>query len=435
MPTAPTGCRARESGDGVFDRLTDQARTAILLSRGAADHLGHDTVDSCHLLLGLLATEHAAARPILVGLGVTDPALRAYAARHRPSGTARPDEHIPFTAELQEVLEAAQREAVGLGHINLTTGHLLLGVAGHPDAVGMQAIGALGTDPATLGRAVLDRHDRASTRERPLTSDDAVAALADVRLDPGLDLPGRRSVAWAVIARLVWYAAMAAALLAAGWDTVGPELIGTLMVALPLIVGGLTATVGHALQVNRMVAGTEPAPPMLPELTPVLAARGLRSLQVRVQTDGPVRDRAYRARRQGWIVLSRMTVGNPRRLRFVLSHELAHLIRNDPLCRRLDGALYNGVVVTSLVSLDPVLWAIGAIGVLGQQVLTSWRAELACDTIAMRWVGAEALRIWAEHTRIAMRLPPNRTVGRRVRRLVGLLTHPPITLRLVRARR
>ena len=31
------------------------------------------------------------------------------------------------------------------------------------------------------------------------------------RLDPGLDLPGRRSVAWAVMARLVWYAAMAAA--------------------------------------------------------------------------------------------------------------------------------------------------------------------------------------------------------------------------------
>ncbi|MFE7422132.1 Clp protease N-terminal domain-containing protein [Rhodococcus sp. NPDC057529] len=123
----------------MFERFSDQARHAIVLASDAARTHHHDHLGTEHLLAGI----HAAGGPAaatLTSWGVTTGRLDT-ALDEIPSP---PDfdeaRHIPFTPKAKKVLEQGMQETSLLGHENIGTEHLLLGLLANTRSTGTQLL-------------------------------------------------------------------------------------------------------------------------------------------------------------------------------------------------------------------------------------------------------------------------------------------------------
>jgi len=425
----------------VFERLTDQARKAVVLAQEEARRLGDRTIDPGHLLLGLVAVDTSVAQLALARLGVTADALRAA----RPaSGPEPPDGHIPFEAGTKAALECALRESIADRSLNLTTGHMLLGVlAQSPAAFGPVAVGAGRTSTGdgqtvTAADGVLARSEGAALPEldavRVVVFEEHASGRSPERAGPWRDLqlgPAPDRLPWsripATVLAVLWYAGLSAAILALTWDEAGPEIFGTAFIAFVLVFGLVVALVarrGTAKHLAKVPVVLDPPP----EVVAVLARRRVTG-EVRVQSGRSVRDRCYRRGSQAWIVLAPRTMARPRSAGFVVGHEVAHALRNDHARHRVVGTLAPATLLAGYITLDPRAWLIAFGGVLIFHVADRWWAELACDRFAARWAGAEALRAWADGHRALLRERQNRG-WRRLRRVRNLVKHPPLALRV-----
>jgi ATP-dependent Clp protease ATP-binding subunit ClpC len=175
----------------VFDKFTNLAKRAIVLSQNEAIGLGYDFIGTEHLLLGLTGVREGIAGQILSEHGVTAERVRPEAVRlleaagvpatgGRAAAEAlasigidvdeirrRAEENFgpgrfyfprpAYTAEAKKALENTLREAVALGHDDIGTEHMLLGMIAAGESVGVRALAALEVDPAELRQSVLAR--------------------------------------------------------------------------------------------------------------------------------------------------------------------------------------------------------------------------------------------------------------------------------------
>jgi hypothetical protein len=155
----------------MFERFTDQARRAIVVAAEQARDLGHDFIGTEHILIALARSEDSVAREVLASFGITAGRLADDLERKLGHGThdeERP--HIPFTPEAKKALELSLREALQLGHNDIGTEHLLLGVAREGKSHGAQLLLQAGADLQTIRNRVIARLSaRASTGERLVT--------------------------------------------------------------------------------------------------------------------------------------------------------------------------------------------------------------------------------------------------------------------------
>ena len=397
----------------MFELYTDEAHKAIRKAVQEARRVGASSVDPGHLLLGLVSVDNSVAQLAMARLGVTAEAVRAT----RAASVAEPAEgSVPFRAETKAALESALREAIALGNRILTTGHLLLGVAYG------------GVEPAptdAMRAAVLREHADGSSPEiggRPL-----VTNWSDLSLGPApQEIPARRSWLMAAMMAIGWYAVVFVAIIGLTWDEMGPETVGAAFVACAGILGLAGAL--YPRRVARQLTKARVALDPPAEVAEVLARRGL-TAQIRVSRGRGVWNGCIRRGSTAWILLTPDTLANPRRVGFVIAHEVAHLLRNDHARRRLDTPLGAALMLSAYVTFDPRAWLIGFGGVIVFQVATRWRSELASDAFAVRWVGVAALRAWANDHLALLRRAPNRGWRRRLRRARNYLTHPPMALR------
>jgi ATP-dependent Clp protease ATP-binding subunit ClpC len=112
----------------VFERFTEQARQVVVLAPDEARGLVHSYIGTEHLLLGLLRQEQGVGARVLDSLDVTFVEVRTRVARIVGRGDAVASGQIPFTPRAKKVLELALREALALGHRDIGTEHLLLGL-------------------------------------------------------------------------------------------------------------------------------------------------------------------------------------------------------------------------------------------------------------------------------------------------------------------
>lgn len=161
----------------MFERLTDRARTSILLAQQGAVALGHTYIGCEHLLLGLVREGTGVAGVVLKDHAIDDMVVRdaivelvgestpsavsadealasigidlvevrrrieeAFGEGALPSSTARP----PFTPRARDALERTVRESEALYHGYVGTEHMLL---------------ALLTDDGNMARAILVSRD------------------------------------------------------------------------------------------------------------------------------------------------------------------------------------------------------------------------------------------------------------------------------------
>jgi len=113
----------------MFERYTEHARRVLFFSRYEVTQQGADAIEPVHLLLGLIRDEgHIAAR-ILHAAHLSPRFVREEIERGSKSPFSVPfSREIPFSRSLKEVLEFAAEEAGRLGHPDIGTEHLLLGL-------------------------------------------------------------------------------------------------------------------------------------------------------------------------------------------------------------------------------------------------------------------------------------------------------------------
>ena len=134
---------------GSFGRYTYRARQALFFSRFEAAQLGIPTIESEHLLLGLIHARQGLQTPASVALPLAD--LRAEVESHttkaEPLSTSVV---IPFSDVTKLALQRAVEEADRLQHPQIGTVHLLLGVLRDPALTASSVLSKWGVSYATL---------------------------------------------------------------------------------------------------------------------------------------------------------------------------------------------------------------------------------------------------------------------------------------------
>jgi ATP-dependent Clp protease ATP-binding subunit ClpC len=118
----------------VFERFSEPARQSVVYAQEEARDLGHASIGTEHLLLGLLREDGVAARA-LEALEITLDDTRAAVERLAGRGDVPGTGQIPFTPGAKQTLELALREALNLGHQLIATEHILLGLTRVADGV------------------------------------------------------------------------------------------------------------------------------------------------------------------------------------------------------------------------------------------------------------------------------------------------------------
>jgi ATP-dependent Clp protease ATP-binding subunit ClpA len=144
----------------MFERLTERARTVVVLAQAEASRLGHGWIGTEHLLLGVAAEREGLGGRLLADAGLSLDGLRSAIVEKigRPQsfdadalatigidleavrdaveqafGPGALDRtragRRPFTPRAKKVLELALREARDFGHDLIGTEHLLIGLA------------------------------------------------------------------------------------------------------------------------------------------------------------------------------------------------------------------------------------------------------------------------------------------------------------------
>jgi ATP-dependent Clp protease ATP-binding subunit ClpC len=140
----------------MFERFTHQARQATSLAEDEARLLHHNSIDTAHLLLGLIREGNGVAARALESLGVTLERARLEVGEIiRPSRSPRVDS-LPLTPRAKKVLELSHREANQLGHDYVGTEHVLLGLVREGEGVGAQVLVSLRADLSMTRRRVME---------------------------------------------------------------------------------------------------------------------------------------------------------------------------------------------------------------------------------------------------------------------------------------
>ena len=108
--------------------------------------LDHNHIGTEHVLLGLLREHEGVAATALATLDVSPEAVRRQVEVIVGTGQVSPTGHIPFTPRAKKVLELSLREALQLGHNDIGTEHILLGLIREGEGVAAQVLQELGVD-------------------------------------------------------------------------------------------------------------------------------------------------------------------------------------------------------------------------------------------------------------------------------------------------
>lgn len=374
----------------MFELLTAESRRAVVTAQSVALALGHDTIDSGHLLFGLLGAEGSVAAAVLAEQLDTRALHEAYAARRPPVPGDHPARHLPFTGELKRLLELATREMLSRREDKLTTAHLLLAVSTWPGSVGGQSLAAVGATPGALRAAVRAKsgHDEAVAAPLP---------LSELRFHVSAPVP--RRLAPRLTATLTWYAALTLLLITVAWPTAGWRAVGSvLLLAVFAVALGAVLSGPNLHRLIRTSASASPPMYVPAPLADVLAAYGMRDVEVRLRVSTKWHGFSLRTASRTWLGVTTHTAARPQ-LPFVLAHEAAHLVRDDRLTRAVGTSLWLLLCACGLVTMNPVALAVALIGGLAQHTVSRWSAELACDTAASGWAGADATQAWLDEVR------------------------------------
>jgi ATP-dependent Clp protease ATP-binding subunit ClpC len=115
----------------MFERYDEPARRTLFFARFEASRLGVPSIETEHLLLGLMREPRGPAGTLLFALPLRD--IRKELERDRAGEKILESVEIPFSVETKRVLHYAREEADELTHGHIGPEHLLLGLLRETD--------------------------------------------------------------------------------------------------------------------------------------------------------------------------------------------------------------------------------------------------------------------------------------------------------------
>jgi ATP-dependent Clp protease ATP-binding subunit ClpC len=134
-----------------MERFTQRARRVLSLAHQEAERLRQNTINTEHLLLGLVQEDGGIAGRVLRELGLEPDRVREMVERLGGFGQYRGGK-IDLAPGTQQVLEYAIDEARRMGHHYIGTEHLLLGLVRSTDGLGMEVLRKLGITAEQIRR-------------------------------------------------------------------------------------------------------------------------------------------------------------------------------------------------------------------------------------------------------------------------------------------
>ena len=169
-----------DAGD-LFERFTERARQVVVLAQEESRSLKHNYIGTEHLLLGLLREREGAAAHVLHSVGVTIDGVREQVIEIVGCGEEPTAGQIPFTPRAKKVLELSLRESLNLGHTDIGTEHLLLGLTRENDGVATRILLHFDADADTIRRTTTARRSLAPGGDGRLRSNLAPPAAPGTR--------------------------------------------------------------------------------------------------------------------------------------------------------------------------------------------------------------------------------------------------------------
>jgi ATP-dependent Clp protease ATP-binding subunit ClpC len=134
-----------------MERFTQRARRVLSLAHQEAERLHQSTINTEHLLVGLMDEEGGVAARVLRDLGLEPDRVREMVERLSGFGQ-NTSANIELSPGTQQVLELAVEEARTLGHHYISTEHLLLALVRSDQELGFDVLRKLGVTAEQVKR-------------------------------------------------------------------------------------------------------------------------------------------------------------------------------------------------------------------------------------------------------------------------------------------
>jgi HEAT repeat protein/energy-coupling factor transporter ATP-binding protein EcfA2 len=139
-----------------LERDTEKVIKILMLAENEAHRLGHDSLGTDHILLGIIAEGTNIAAKFLFDAGIklktTRFEVQAIVGR-RPGCSPK---EIPFTPRAQEVIDLASLKADQLGHAKVGSIHIFLALISQNESVAIKVLEKLGLDVHQLCSQIFD---------------------------------------------------------------------------------------------------------------------------------------------------------------------------------------------------------------------------------------------------------------------------------------
>jgi flavin reductase (DIM6/NTAB) family NADH-FMN oxidoreductase RutF len=136
-----------------FERFTEDAKRTLTLAQEEAERSRHSYIGTEHLLLGLLRGGSGSAHRALETLGIAVGPVRELITKVLARNERIIIQRIIPTSRVKKVIEISFDEAHRMGHAEVDTGHLLIGLVIEGDGIGAHVL-----------------HDLGATRERVIAA-------------------------------------------------------------------------------------------------------------------------------------------------------------------------------------------------------------------------------------------------------------------------
>src|SRR5213594_1837550 len=175
----------------MFERYTERARRVIFFARYEASQFGSTTIETEHLLLGLIREDKNLTNRFLRNHSSIESIRKEIEGRTTIREKVSTSIDLPLSNECKRILAYAAEEAERLNHRHIGTEHLLLGILREEKCVAAEILHERGLRlnaiREELARSVVDRQTLIKPKETPLLSEfsrDLTQAAMDGVLDP-----------------------------------------------------------------------------------------------------------------------------------------------------------------------------------------------------------------------------------------------------------
>src|ERR1051326_5471405 len=175
----------------MFERYTERARRVIFFARYEASQFGSTTIETEHLLLGLIREDKNLTNRFLRNHSSIERIRKEIEGRTTIREKVSTSIDLPLSNECKRILAYAAEEAERLNHRHIGTEHLLLGILREEKCVAAEILHERGLRlnaiREELARSVVDRQTLIKPKETPLLSEfsrDLTQAAMDGILDP-----------------------------------------------------------------------------------------------------------------------------------------------------------------------------------------------------------------------------------------------------------